>query len=333
MVPNLRVGLVGYGSWTRDAFVPALRRSGRATIVSAAAPSEATRQRMRKELGNDLLFFDRIEALVNGPKLDAVMVAVPDIMHEAVLAAALAAEVPVFYEPPLSHARQRIPFMVGRLLAAPQVTHADLELGYVPAVKRAAELAQTGALGQMQTVKMRLQASWQAEQEDDLSTIGRLVPWYVEVLNSILGTTPKRVLVIDGLGNAGRAQNYGLAHFDYGDVWGTFDFNIASVGALTVDLEAHGTAGELALDLFTGKVRFRSRRNPDWTIEDWPAQTPYAGWPGVHESVSEFLEAVSTGKPSSNSAQKMTQLNMVALAAEEAKDIGTWANVREIPGR
>jgi hypothetical protein len=50
----------------------------------------------------------------------------------------------------------------------------------------------------------------------------------------------------------------------------------------------------------------------------------------MHESVASFLEAVAAGEHSSNSALKMAQLNLVALAAEEAKDIGTWAEVREV---
>ena len=43
----LNVGLIGYGNSTRTrmAYVPALRRDGRAHIVSAAAPSAATQQR------------------------------------------------------------------------------------------------------------------------------------------------------------------------------------------------------------------------------------------------------------------------------------------------
>ena len=129
-----------------------------------------------------------------------------------------------------------LPLMLRRLAAAHQVTHADLELGYIPAVERTAELVRTGALGKLQTVTMRLRASWQAEPQNDLSTIGRLAPWYVDVLNHIVGMTPLRVLVLDGHGNAGRAQNYSLAHFDYGEALGSFDVNIASVGELTVDL-------------------------------------------------------------------------------------------------
>jgi predicted dehydrogenase len=329
VVSNVRIGLVGYGSWTRDAYVPALKHSGRATILSAAAPSETTRQRIRKELG-DVQVFEGIEGLLNGPELDAIMVAVPDTKHEAALTAALTSGISVLYEPPLSHTRQRILSMIYRLFAAPQITHADLELAYIPAVKRAAELVQKGALGQIQTVGMRLQASWQAESENDLCTISRLTPWYVDVLNRIFGTRPRRVFVLDGQGNQGRAQNYCLGLFDYGEAWGRFDVNIASVGELAIGLAGHGTSGEFDLNLWTGEMRHRSRENSRWTIENWPAQAPYAGWPGMHESVAAFLEAVAAGKPSSNDALKMAQLNLVALAAEESEDTGTWADVREV---
>ena len=54
---NPRVGLIGYGGWTRMAYVPALRRDGRARIVSAAAPSEATQQRIGAELGDEVAVF------------------------------------------------------------------------------------------------------------------------------------------------------------------------------------------------------------------------------------------------------------------------------------
>jgi predicted dehydrogenase len=327
---EMRIGLVGYGAWTRDAYIPALRTSGRASVVAAAARSASTRQRIQAELGSGVPVFDGIEALLGGPRLDAVMIAVPDSMHEAVLSAALGAGVPALYEPPLSHNRGHLPRMIARLLSASQVTHADLELRFIPAVTRAAQLLKTGILGNMETVGMRLEASWQAEAGNELSTVGRLTPWYVDVLNAIVGAAPRRVFVIDGRGNAGRAQNFSRAQFDYGEVGGSFEISLASMGDLSVSVEARGADGELALDLFSGEVRFRSRRNPDWSVESWPAQAPYAGWPGMHESVTSFLESVENHVPGPNGALKMAQLNQVALAAEESKDRGAWADVQPV---
>lgn len=71
-VTDLRVGLIGYGNWTRMAYMPALQRDGRAGIVSAAAPSAATQQRIRAELGPDVAVFASAQELLNGPPVNAV---------------------------------------------------------------------------------------------------------------------------------------------------------------------------------------------------------------------------------------------------------------------
>ena len=82
---NPRVALIGYGGWTRMAYVPALRRVGRARIVSAAAPSAATQERIRAELGPDVAVFASAADLLNGPPVDAVFAAVTDYVHEEAL--------------------------------------------------------------------------------------------------------------------------------------------------------------------------------------------------------------------------------------------------------
>ena len=63
----LNVGLIGYGTWTRMAYIPALRRDGRAHIVSAAAPSAATQQRIGAELGSEVARFRQRRRSVERP--------------------------------------------------------------------------------------------------------------------------------------------------------------------------------------------------------------------------------------------------------------------------
>ena len=134
----MRIGLIGYGSWARTAYVPALRRDGRAHVVAVAARSASTRERAAVELGADVAVSEGPEELLNGPPVDAVMIAVPDPVHERALGAALDAGVAVFYEPPVAATRRAIPPMLARLLNARQVTQADLEIGFMPVVLRAA---------------------------------------------------------------------------------------------------------------------------------------------------------------------------------------------------
>ena len=331
LVAELRIGLIGYGGWARAAYVPALRRDGRARIVSAAAPSAATQRCIPEELGEEVMVFDGAAALLDGSAVDAVMVAVPDSAHEGALTTALESGVAVFYEPPLAATRRRIRVMIDRLLQASQITHADLEIGFMPVVIHAAEMVGSGLVGGLQSVHLRLQSSWGTDPESDLSTVDHLAPWYVDTLNRLLDAQPTRVLVLDGHGHPGRNQPHTLAHFDYNGVWGTFQANLGSISTLETVIEVNGDDGDLFIDIFTGKLKWRTHSNPDWTLERVPALEPRAGWPGMHECVSAFLDAVTGGRPSATDARNVAQLHLVGLAAEASKDSGRWEPIELLP--
>ena len=348
---DLRIGLIGYGSWTRMAYLPALHRDGRAKIVTAAAPSTATQQRIRDELGTDTAVFSNAEDLLNGPPVDAVFIAVSDAAHEEALTAALDAGVPMFYEPPLASKRDRIRPMVSKLLAAPQVTHADLEIGFIPVFVEATRRVGSGLIGQVHTTSVRLQSSWDADPEADLSTLNHIAPWYVDTLNRMLGRTPSRVLILEGEGLPGRAQRQCQGLYDYGGVWGTVQVNLGCVVDLETIVEVNGEDGDLIVDLFSGELRQRTRQQSEWTVERVAESEPRAGWPGMNECVAAFLDAVS-GEPLTETkstaadvdnlrealgtgplpadAPAVAKLSLIGLAAEASKDCGGWAEVEEV---
>lgn len=331
---NLRVGLIGYGSWTRMAYAPALRRDGRAEIVSAAAPSEATRARIRAELGEDAAVFSGAAELLRGPAVDAVFVAVSDAAHEEAIGAALEAGAPLFYEPPLASRRGRIRPMVKRLLEAPQVTHADLEIGFIPAFVEAARRARSGELGELRTVSVRLQCNWGANAEAELSTLNHIAPWYVDTLNRIVGRIPARALILEGSGLPGRAQRQCQGIYDYGGVWGRVEVNLGSVVALETTVEINGDEGDLIVDLFAGELRQRTRERNEWSVEAIGESEPRAGWPGMNECVAAFLDAVGGETPSETvppaDAAAVAQLHLIGLAAEDSVDGGGWADIETV---
>ena len=92
-------------------------------------------------------------------------------------------------------------------------------------------------------------------------------------------------------------------------------------------MEVNGDDGDLIVDLFSGEIRLRSRKNTNWGVECVLALQPHAGWPGMHECVSAFLDAVESGQPSPVNAEVVAQLHLLGLAAETSKDSGTWAGV------
>ena len=256
---SIRVGLIGYGGWTRLAFVPALRQHDRVRIVSAAAFSENSQDRIREELGPDVAVYGGFEALLDGPALDAVMMAIPDAIHEAAMNAVLDAGVAAYYEPPLAGSPDGIRRILKRLVAAGQVTHGDLEIGYASVVLRAAELLRQGAIGVPQTVHLKLRSNWAAFGGPDLCLAHHLGPWYVDGLNTIIGRPPGRVFVMDGHGQPGRRQFHSLVQFDYGGLWGTIHLNIDSVDTLETTIEVTGDEGDLSVDYFRNTIRLRTK--------------------------------------------------------------------------
>ena len=330
---SVRVGLIGYGGWSRIAFVPALRQHDRVVIVSAAAFSEASQDRIREELGPDVQVYGGYEELLDGPGLDAVMLAIPDGLHEAAMNAVLDAGIAAYYEPPLADEPDGIRRMLKRLITADQVTHGDLEIGYATVIHRAAELLRQGAVGAPQTVHLKLRSNWAGFGGPDLCLAHHLGPWYVDGLNSIVGRSPGRVLVMDGHGQAGRRQFHSLVHFDYDGLWGTIHLNIDSVDTLETTIEVTGDEGDLVVDYFRNTIQLRSKTGPEGeTIRVKPAMPVVGGWPGEAESVADFLDSVAKGTPNRTDARMAAGLYLTGLAIERSKETGGWVEVEEVVG-
>lgn len=330
---SIRVGLIGFGGWTRMAFVPALRQHDRVVIVSAAAFSEVSRERIREELGPDVEVYGGFEELLNGPELDAVMMAIPDAIHETAMDAVLDAGVAAYYEPPLADHPGGIRRMLKRLVTADRVTHGDLEIGYASVIQRAAELLRSGAVGAPQTVHLKLRSNWSGFGGPDLCLAHHLGPWYVDGLNSIIGRSPRRVLVLDGHGQKGRRQFHSLVHFDYDGLWGTIHLNIDSVDTLETTIEVTGDEGDLVVDYFRNTIRMRSKSSPKGeTIQVEPAMPVVGGWPGEAESVADFLDAVEKGTPNRTDARMAARLYLTGLAIERSKETGSWVEIEEVAG-
>lgn len=328
---TLRVGLIGFGAWTKMAYLPALQFDGRGIVTAVAASSEKTRLSVHEVLKSKVTVFDNYEALLKESEIDVVMIAVPDRLHQEILSAALQRGIPVFYEPPLADTRQQIPLMIDCLLAARQVTHADLELGLNPVIAHAAGLIQSNRIGLLQNITIELKAAWGRELPGlDLCLINRSTTWYVDILNRMIGSIPQRVLVLDGYGTCGRRQTTSTGIFDYNGIWGLLKINVNSAEKLSIMIEMNGDEGEIKINLLTGELYLRTLQNPNWTIESWPALKPYADWPGVRESIMTFFDAVIDGKSTPCNAKTVAQLHLIGLAADESKDSGTWVEIKKL---
>jgi predicted dehydrogenase len=256
--------------------------------------------------------------------------AVPDSVHEPTIRAALDSGVPFLYEPPVADQADRVRPLLRDLLAAPQVTHADLELAYLPVLLRLRELVAAGEVGEPQTASIRLHAAWTSTANTALGLVYHLAPWYLEALDRAVGARPSRILVLDGRGTPGRMQTYATAILDYAGVWGTFQANLAAAGYLQIELEVNGAGGDVAADLLKGQLRVRTSRHPHWRLESVSALGPEASWPGMHECVRAFLDAVESGEPSQVGPETVAAQHLAGLAAEASMDSGGWAAIPSV---
>lgn len=327
---KIKLGLIGYGPWVKRAYIPAIENDGRAQITVISAKTKTTIKSIKASFGSSIDIYSNYKNLLKSPKIDAVMVAVPDTIHAEVITEALESGKAVFYEPPIANTRIQVAEMIKKLLSAQQITHADIELALIPAITKASELISQQAIGKIQTACIRLKSNWGPEPNQDINNICRLSVWYVHVLNVLLGSTPKRALIMDGSGTEGRRQSQSSGFFDYDGVWGEFKVNIDSVEKLAIDVEVIGDCGEILVDILTGKLKIRTKNHPDWKVEYLPAIQPYADWPGVHESISIFLNAIESGVPSFANATTVAELHLIGLASEESKETGTWATILDI---
>jgi predicted dehydrogenase len=324
---HVRLGIIGFGSWAINAYLPAIARIPGAKVVAAAGRSDATQSAAREALGPDALVTSDFRELFDPGLVDAVMIAVTEDQHAVTIGAALDSGLPLFYEPPLSDKRSQIRGEIDRLANASGITHADLELSYLPVIDRATALVRDSSIGTPHDASVKMISGWGAIPGSDVSLALQLTPWYVDPLNRVLGRRPSRVLVQEGTGVEGRMQSQTLVQFDYDGIWATFDANIKSVGELGAWIAIHGSDGDIEADLFRGELRFRTAKNPEWQNESLPALQPHAGWPGMHESVADFVSAIQTGGETRSGAATMAGLQLTGLAAEESIDSGTWANV------
>lgn len=323
---KIKIGIVGYGNWVKDAYLPALEYDGRAEVVAISAKSDKTIAAIKLRFGSHFKTYSNYEDLLNSSEVDALMIAVPDHLHGLLIIKAIASGKPFFYEPPIGHTRALITKVLKQLVDAPKITHADLELGLIPVVTKAADLLKQGALGDVQTVNVALRSNWGPEPHQDTNVINRLTLWYVHMLNIILDSTPNRVLINDGYGTAGRRQSQSTGIFDYQGIWGTLNVNIDSVDELVITIKIMGSQGDIFVDILTGELTFRTKTNAKTSY--FPAKQPYADWPGMRESITAFIDAVETNTPSFANAHLVAELQTIGMATEVSKDTGGWAEVK-----
>ena len=99
---EIRMGLIGFGSWPQQAYAPLLREISDVRVAWVAANSEKTLNLARKTFGDGIVTTCDYRQLIDASDVDALMIALPNALHGEVLQAAAESSKHIFFEPPVA---------------------------------------------------------------------------------------------------------------------------------------------------------------------------------------------------------------------------------------
>jgi virulence factor len=287
----VRVGLLGAGNIAQVAHLPALLDDGQVTIagVVTGTPTSAERALRRWPIERA---YDSPERLLDGARLDALVVATPRSAHAAAVRLALAADLPVLCEKPLAGSAAE----AAELADLASRRRVGLQVGfnrrYAPGYVRAhAAFRDTGGPQFVLAQKNRPGSEYRATLENAIHMVD-LLRWFA-------GDPPEATRVEAVAAGADRWQEDGVAAL------------LTFPGGATGQLLAARTAGvwDERLDAY-GHARTASVRAPDtveWYGRDgahrWSATPAFYGWASAGETmgfapaVRAFLGHVRAGAP------------------------------------
>jgi predicted dehydrogenase len=162
---QLRIGIAGANAdrgWARDAHVPALRTLPDLTIQAVSARTQDIADAAAIAFGAHRACADSL-AMARSPDVDIVAVTVKVPEHRAIVLAALDAGKHVYCEWPLGRDAAEAVEMAEAARRAGTHVAIGLQGANAPAVREAARLVQTGALGELRTLQiLSTTAGWGA---------------------------------------------------------------------------------------------------------------------------------------------------------------------------
>ncbi|MDK1037810.1 MAG: Gfo/Idh/MocA family oxidoreductase [Actinomycetota bacterium] len=256
----LRFGVVGLGAMGRH-HVRVISEMPDVDLVAVADPSEEAREGVERE--RPATTYASSTEMFERAKLDAVVIAVPTIHHEATATAVLDAGLHVLIEKPLAASIEGVANILRHRGSGQVATVGHIER-YNPAVLKLVELLQSGELGRLFQVRARRTGPLPIRIQDvgvvtdlathDLDLINYLVPGRVQ---SIFALTAQRIHAMhEDLVTA-------LLSFD-SEVVGLLDTNWLTPVKIR-EMTVIGDAGMYRLDFINQDVFFyENSANPYW---------------------------------------------------------------------
>jgi len=218
----VRIAVIGTGARGSD-LIRSLSTIRTADIVALADDYPPHLARAAGYAGPQAKLFDDYRKLLDDVKPQAVVIAVPLYLHYQVASDCLAAGIDVFCEKTMCHTIDDARKLADEVASARRVFQVGLQRRANPIYRQAAAMVESGVLGQITAVKAQWHRhnNWRRpvpvpKGDADWSRLERKLNWrlyreysgglmtelgshQLDVVNWLLGTTPKRVMASGGV--------------------------------------------------------------------------------------------------------------------------------------
>jgi len=292
-----------------------------AHLVVAGDPDEQGRLHASEALGYRETVSDYRDVLRH-PDVDVVSICSPNFLHHEIALAAIAAGKPFWIEKPMGRSAVESRDIAERAAAAGLVTSVGFNYRHAPAIARARELVQSGAIGRVTNVRVSLLADYSSDPSGALTwrfsrdragsgVLGDLLSHGADLAQYVVGRISSVSAMTETFIRERPLPSSGAAsHFSKGDDAGPKGpvenedyaamlarFEGGAVGVLESSRVAVGPRAEYAIEIYgtTGSLRWDFQRLNELQVADDTSgyRTVMVG-PGFGE-FSHFQPGAGTG--------------------------------------
>lgn len=301
------IGFVGAGNYASRILIPALQRAG-ARLVSIASIGGLNASQTGRKFGFEEATSD-VEAILQRPDIDTVVIATRHDSHAALVCRALEAGKHVFVEKPLALKLEQLDEIAGawRSRKGAQLLMVGFNRRFSPHAVRIRELLQSirSPIGFVYLVNAGFTSGehWTQDPEVGGGRIAGEACHFIDLLRFLVGCPAKDV-------QSSRQSS--------DTVTITISYEDGSIGTIHYFAAGHKSIPKERLEIFaSGRVlvldNFRNLRG-----YGWPAFTNMKLWrqdKGAEAMASAFVRAIQTDSPSPISIEELLEVSRITLKA------------------
>jgi predicted dehydrogenase len=348
----IRIGIVGC-NYGRLVHLPAFRLDPRCEVI-ALAGTDSARTAKLAQAANVPLSFGNWTDLVEHPDVDAVTIATPPALQQAIALRALELGKPVFAEKPMAADLDGAAAMLQAAKDSGRATMIDFNFSAIPAWRKSKMLLEQGAIGRLRHVavnwnveshstRMRID-DWKVHGEDGGGALGNFVSHSFHYLEWLCGPISGLSARLSGLPDAPAMEtNAGVNIAFCSGASGSLAMSSASYLGSGHRLEFYGEDGSLTLvnatsDYMRG-FELRLAQRPATAFAPVGIDDPVdRAFPGdgriapVSRLAADFLDAISQGGTGWPGFAEGYRVQTLLDTARRAHKSGCWLDVEPESG-